>query len=62
MMVNVIYLDFAKAFDKVPHNRLLQKLEGYGVSGRLLAWVGGGCGIDGRGWACRDVGQVGERF
>ena len=39
--VDVIYLDFAKAFDKVPHQRLLRKLEGYGVSGRLLAWIRG---------------------
>ena len=39
--VDVIYLDFAKAFDKVPHHRLLRKLEGYGVSGRLLEWVKG---------------------
>ena len=37
----MIYLDFAKAFDKVPHQRLLRKLEGYGVSGRLLAWIRG---------------------
>ena len=39
--VDVIYLDFAKAFDKVPHQRLLRKLERYGVLERILAWIGG---------------------
>ena len=39
--VDVIYLDFAKAFDKVPHQRLLRNLERHGVSGRLLAWIRG---------------------
>ena len=34
-----IYLDFAKAFDSVPHKRLLLKLEGYGVGGRVLGWI-----------------------
>ena len=38
--VDVIYLDFAKAFDKVPHLRLLQKLESCGVSGHVLTWIG----------------------
>ena len=37
--VDVIYLDFAKAFDKVPHRRLLLKLEAHGVSGKVLQWI-----------------------
>jgi hypothetical protein len=36
--VDVIYLDFAKAFDKVPHNKLLCKLESFGIRGNLLNW------------------------
>lgn len=37
--VDVIYLDFAKAFDKVPHKRLLSKLEGHGITGKILGWI-----------------------
>ena len=37
--VDVLYFDFAKAFDSVPHNRLIAKLQGLGVSGRLLTWL-----------------------
>ena len=37
--VDVIYLDFAKAFDKVPHQRLLTKLQAHGISGKVLDWV-----------------------
>ena len=36
---DVLYCDFAKAFDKVPWERLLGKMEGIGVSGDLLGWV-----------------------
>jgi hypothetical protein len=38
--VDVFYLDFAKAFDKVPHGRLLIKLEAKGITGELKNWVG----------------------
>ena len=37
--VDVIYLDFAKAFDKVPHKRLLRKLSGYGIKGKVCNWI-----------------------
>ena len=36
---DVLYCDFAKAFDKVPWERLLGKLQGLGVGGDLLGWV-----------------------
>ena len=37
--IDTIYLDFAKAFDTVPHERLLHKLDGLGIQGKLLAWI-----------------------
>ena len=37
--VDVFYLDFAKAFDKVPKERLLKKLEAKGVGGEVLGWI-----------------------
>ena len=37
--VDAIILDFAKAFDKVPHQRLLAKLDHYGIRGPLLQWL-----------------------
>jgi hypothetical protein len=37
--VDVVYLDFAKAFDKVPHARLKKKMAAHGIGGRLLNWI-----------------------
>ena len=33
-----LFLDFSKAFDSVPHGRLLLKLESLGIRGNLLRW------------------------
>lgn len=35
---DTIYLDFRKAFDTVPHNKLLNKLKAYGITGNLWKW------------------------
>ena len=37
--IDVVYLDFQKPFDSVPHQILLTKLKGYGFKGKLLTWV-----------------------
>ena len=37
--MDAIYLDFEKAFDTVPHRRLLGKLDSYGIRGGILRWV-----------------------
>ena len=36
--IDVIYLDFQKAFDKVPHARLICKLA-HGIYGKILTWI-----------------------
>ena len=37
--VDVIYLDYAKAFDKVDHRILLAKAKRYGIDGKMLQWL-----------------------
>ena len=37
--VDVIYLDFQKAFDKVPHQRLLLKLKAHGIGNDEINWI-----------------------
>ena len=37
--LDCIYLDFKRAFDSVPHEILLSKLDAYGLGGPLKAWT-----------------------
>ena len=37
--LDIVYLDFSKAFDKVPHRRLLEKIRAHSVGGQVLRWI-----------------------
>ena len=37
--IDIIYLDFQKAFDSVPHQRLLKKLKSYNIGGKVYKWL-----------------------
>ncbi len=37
--VDVVFLDFAKAFDQVPKKRLTEKLKAHGIGGNILRWI-----------------------
>ena len=39
IQVDMAVLDFSKAFDKVPHARLIGKLQHYGINGQVLSWI-----------------------
>ena len=39
LITDVVYIDFRKAFDSVSHEKLLQKLQAYGIGGSLLGWI-----------------------
>ena len=37
--IDELFLDFSKAFDKVPHRRLIYKLQKLGITDTLLSWI-----------------------
>ena len=37
--VDIFYLDFQKALDKVPHGRLLEKIRETGIDGKITDWI-----------------------
>jgi len=37
--IDTVYFDLAKAFDTVPHQRLLSKLKAHGIDGFVLKWT-----------------------
>ena len=39
LQTDVVILDFSKAFDTVPHKKLLSKMESYGIRGPINNWL-----------------------
>ena len=37
--VDIVFTDFAKAFDKVPHKRLLHNLRAFGIRNEIILWI-----------------------
>ena len=60
--MDIIYLEFLKAFDSVPHDKLIEKLQQFGTTGPLLYWYSNYLSerkqrvvVDGVSWSFLDV-------
>ena len=38
-MYAIVYLDFSKAFDRMPHQRLLTKVKAHGIDDKVCNWI-----------------------
>ncbi len=38
-LLDIVHLDFRKAFDKVPHNKLMFKVNQLGIAGNVHNWI-----------------------
>jgi len=38
-VADIICLDFSKAFDTVPHRKLIERLENYGLDNNTMRWI-----------------------
>ena len=60
--VDVVFLDLAKACDKVPHKRLLEKLNKHGIRGKILSVIGNWLSNGNKGYVLRVDGQNGLQY
>ena len=37
--IDILFLDYAKALDSVPHKRLLKQVQSLGINGQALEWI-----------------------
>ena len=61
-VLNAVYMDFMKAFDKVPHTRLLVKMKAYGLSKKICIWVQDFCQTENNAYKLTEWNPSGTRL